>query len=232
MQPPMHMMQPHPMHLHGMGLAMGHPSRMAPPVLPDGMAGMGSLQAFYPLESGSFDPADRKKSKKIKVYTCKICRREFRWASNLRRHAGIHTGLKPYKCAHCGVGFNNSSNRRKHEKSHARGDVKAADGQCSSADDKTMGAATSSSSSNATKEAQRGRTGSTGEDDVGLRRSARSDAPDEGASASDSQEEEGDEEEPGTEEEDEDSEEPDSDEGTGTGSGMSPVRRLSKSKDH
>ncbi len=85
------------------------------PMLGDGMGAhphqhphaMQLFQAFEIYDASTM----RAKRKKNKVYTCKICKREFRWSSNLRRHNGIHTGKKPYKCAHCGAGFNNSSNR-------------------------------------------------------------------------------------------------------------------------
>ena len=46
-------------------------------------------------------PTNEKSSKGEKYFQCKICQRNFKQSSNLKRHERIHTGEKPFECKSC-----------------------------------------------------------------------------------------------------------------------------------
>lgn len=52
-------------------------------------------------------------------YLCTICGKGFFYKSHLRKHTGIHLGIKPYTCSVCGKGFNQNSNMKTHMRTHA-----------------------------------------------------------------------------------------------------------------
>lgn len=49
-------------------------------------------------------------------FVCSICNKSFRNKYNLKRHAGMHTGLRPFSCAHCPRTFR----QKDHLKTHLR----------------------------------------------------------------------------------------------------------------
>uniref|UniRef100_A0A8D8VPF0 Zinc finger protein 732 n=2 Tax=Cacopsylla melanoneura TaxID=428564 RepID=A0A8D8VPF0_9HEMI len=53
-------------------------------------------------------------SKPKKTYPCDICGKVFGWPTDLKRHALIHSGLRPFSCPHCESSFNRSCLLRKH----------------------------------------------------------------------------------------------------------------------
>lgn len=50
--------------------------------------------------------------------TCNICKKKFRFHSNLERHKLTHTKERPYLCNVCGKTFNQSSALKIHHFSH------------------------------------------------------------------------------------------------------------------
>nr|XP_026483321.1 zinc finger protein 660-like [Vanessa tameamea] len=56
--------------------------------------------------------------KKLKLFKCTFCSKEFAANKNLKIHTRIHTGERPYKCKTCDKAFISSSNLGKHENKH------------------------------------------------------------------------------------------------------------------
>ncbi|XP_014349436.1 zinc finger protein 345 [Latimeria chalumnae] len=49
-----------------------------------------------------------------KVYECRACGKHFSNASNLRKHAAIHTGRRPFCCTACGRAFRQATHLERH----------------------------------------------------------------------------------------------------------------------
>lgn len=55
-----------------------------------------------------------KPAKGKKNYPCADCGKVFGWPTDLKRHALIHSGLRPFSCPHCEARFNRNCLLRKH----------------------------------------------------------------------------------------------------------------------
>jgi len=51
-------------------------------------------------------------------FICTNCSKGFRYVSDLRKHALIHTGERPFRCATCNKQFTQLCNMRRHELIH------------------------------------------------------------------------------------------------------------------
>ncbi|XP_065190004.1 zinc finger protein 32-like [Sycon ciliatum] len=52
------------------------------------------------------------------LHKCRECPRQFKKASNLRRHERVHTGERPFKCDVCSKSFSQSGNLLMHKRIH------------------------------------------------------------------------------------------------------------------
>ena len=59
--------------------------------------------------------------RKIKFYSCDICKKVFGEKKEFNQHTNIHFGLKPFKCVQCEKCFSSKSNLLQHVKIHMGG---------------------------------------------------------------------------------------------------------------
>ena len=52
-------------------------------------------------------------------FTCHVCFSTFTARNNLKRHARLHSGIKPYKCGTCGAAFSRRDDLKTHRQRHA-----------------------------------------------------------------------------------------------------------------
>lgn len=84
---------------------------------------MASLRELVSGQGSKFHDYDHINENEIQTgehrYSCAICGKGFFYKSHLRKHCGIHLGIKPYTCNVCGKGFNQNSNMKTHMRTHA-----------------------------------------------------------------------------------------------------------------
>uniref|UniRef100_T1IPP3 C2H2-type domain-containing protein n=1 Tax=Strigamia maritima TaxID=126957 RepID=T1IPP3_STRMM len=69
-------------------------------------------------ELNELAPKISKEKNELEVFSCTICKKFFKTASNIRFHCLTHTDLKPFKCPRCSYSSNAKSNLYTHMRKH------------------------------------------------------------------------------------------------------------------